>query len=994
MSTPIFVPLAPAMTVERIGAASSEAGLCIGEAVPDDANEGALQIRGSGDPDAATSLDIVATRGGYATGPYLADVGTPGMQVRWGVTGVSPWFGYIDPGYLRDIRTSYAGGTITDTYAVSEPRQLQSGVLAVAAVGTYNSVNTLRWFKRSTRTGMWSTVDIATGVDTDWRPGWVQLPTGRIIVYGVTSGAAAATAWTSTDDGATWAVWSTDTRITTGAGGTLCAEVVRDAVLVAVGPSEGTTAVDVVLCWSADGGQGFSSTVGDDSGDFRAIRLVVTAAGMPILLAIVDDGDPTPWPVRAYGIAYGGGLGTYVTTGLEAKSTAGTLAATVHDDGAIWAWSSSDAPADFLEARVSLDGGLTWHVPGGDVSALDLVFSNAAGTGGFNTIAAGTYKGALVVIGCTDSSSTADNSLMELWFGGYDSITESGSPGTNGSRIFAGYYGYGACLAMTDTPNALGWTKTDAGTGSTITVGTGGLKMVTSAGGNTRYTAPAAFFSGIVDPGDSIRMRWVVTVDSGGATTTDTAYLLVGITDGTNRQWVKLRFGANVLRILDNAGTLASATPALTSETEFLLAFAHDYPSAGGGLVSVWYKAVTADTWTALVTNQAVAEEAGVGTDVLEFGGSSLLNAATWYMQGPWWAPGSAEMDAGFTSPDDLHGRSLSAEVDVYVSSGIRIGGRGDAAVPGDAWTLPTAYALGAVNLLRSLAPSCRAETEPTNAQQTYVFGDGTMPIVLDTVALIGTNYRTAVLELSASNSWGSPADSVTLDATVFQGTVSSSVDGCLTFAAGSFAPHRFRTTEARRWFVTVSSATYEILDNDDRRLFVTGITSGKAGTAYVFADRMCAQLTGGAYSYARLKITAQTTADGAYRTGTVWPGLARPVSVLYDSGFVDRHTPRTTAYETSRGYRRVARAGAEMHELRIAWGIVDRLTFDYLENLVYMLRGLDGEAQPILFWRDPGDSTACALYTVDGPPTVENVTGEGPSALERLSQLRLREFR
>lgn len=992
MSTPIFVPLAPAMTSDRIGAASSEAGLCIGEATPDDANTGALQIRGSGEPDAATSLDVVATRGGYATGPYLADVGTPGMQVRWSVTGVSPWFGYIDPAYLRDIRTSYAGGSITDTFAVAEPRQLQSGDLAVVAVGTYNSVATLRWFRRELRTDAWSTVDIATSIDTDWRPGWVQLSTGRIIVYAVTSGAAAATAWTSTDDGATWSVWSADTRITTGGGGTLCAEIVRDAVLVAVGPSEGTTSTDVTLCWSADGGQGFSSTVGDDTGDFRAIRLVVTAAGMPILLAIVDDATLTPWPVRAYGVAYGGGLGTYVATGLEAASTAGTLAAAVHDDGAIWAWSCSTAPAGFLEARVSLDGGLSWHVPGGDVSALDLVFSNTAGSGGFNTIAAGTYKGALIVIGCTDSTSSADNSLMELWFGGYDSITEEGSPGTNGSRIFAGFYGYGGCLAMTDTPDALGWTPTNAGTGATISVVGSGLKIDSDGTNTTKYTATAPFWN--PDAGDSVRVRWKAKVDSGGAVGSSTAYVQIAIGDGTNRQWVRVRYASTGFRVATPGGTVATVTYDMTVETEFLLAFAHDYPSAGGGLFSIWYKAATSDTWTAALTNTATGEEAGVSTEVFEFGGIATGTACVWYIQGPWWAPGSAEMDAGFTSPDDLHGRSLSAEVDVYVSSGIRIGGRGDAAVPGDAWTLPTAYALGAANLLRSLAPSCRAETAPTNSQQTYVIGDGTMPIVLDTVALLGTNYRTAVVELNTANSWVSPADSVTLDATVFEGAVTGSVAGCLTFAAGSFAPHRFRSTEAHRWFVTVSAATYEILDNDDRRLFVSGITSGKAGTAYVFADRMCAQLTGGAYSYMRLRIPAQTTADGAYRTGTLWPGLARPVSVLYDSGFVDRHTPRTTAYETERGYRRIARSGAEMHELRIAWGIVDRLTYDYLDNLVYMLRGLDGEAQPILFWRDPTDSTACGLYTIDGPPTRENVCGEGRDALERLSQLRLREFR
>lgn len=1004
MASPIFCPLSPALTVTRVGAASDETGLVPGTIEASDSNEGALLLRASGTPTGSTAVDLALVTGGTATGPATQTVGLRGASTRWKLSTAAndEWTGYTWPGFLRDVRVSVKASVTASFPHVSGVRRIASGAMAYVRVRNAVGAQTIQFVSRSSRRASDTTVTVATGVSVDHRPAFVVLPTGRILVAGVISGAANVRIWKSDDNGATWTTWAARTGVGVNAsGGGLSMDAVNDAIVLVSGASELYVPTSTSVYWSADGGQNFALGGSQGSGTFLNGALVVPPSMIPVYVTAVSVGVGNA-DVRAYPVAFGGGFGafSYVYT-VAVNDPNSILGACTMDDGSLWVLTGNvNYPARQFDATVSLDGGLTWSAAGGGTSNAKNVFDTTYASGGYRGIALGCFEGSLVVIARTDTGvANEDNSIHEWWLGGYDQLTETDTGGSsNGSRGQVGYYGEaGGVFAPTDLPQSLGWTKTDVAAGATVTTATTGISIVGTTSNNSVFTAPASFWS--PDSGDSVRMRWR-TVVTAGSISFDVSYVMISISDGANRQWVKIRHDSNQVRVLDSTGTLwtSSASASFGAETEWMLCFAHDYPSAGGGQASLRYRHASSDAWETAFEAQAIGEEAGVATEVIQFGGTSVVSAADWAISGPWYAYGTDEMDGAWVNPTDLDGRPVSPFVDVQLVNGMSLGGSGDAGVRGDTYTLTPAYSRGAANLLRSLRPSCYAETSQDNAIVTYVLGDGTMPIVCDIVALFGTNYRLATIEFSATDSWASPAFSVSLDAALYASTVSTSVGGLVTLTGAAMIPHAYRSTPNRKFYLALKATNtevYEILDNDDRGIYVSGLGTGYGGeSAVVYGDRMMALIPSQSRMYARLNIPAQQTASDTYVTGTPWFGLRHPISILYDNGFVDSWEPNATEWSTDAGLRQAARRGGETHKRRIAWSTIDRLTTDYVVRLMAMLRRFDGPVQPVLYCMDPDDIRTLGLYTVEGPPTTENSYGEHRTAFERVSQLILTEYR
>lgn len=988
MPTGLFVNPPPTLLPASVLSASSQAGLTAGTPVSEKTNLGALRLRGSSvlTPSAAATLDVTLQTGGLANGWFTSDMGTAGATFRWRNTGDGStlWRGYTENQFVTYNRIAALASALIYYPYTSDVRTLANDRPGYVSVAEEIGNQRLKFHYKALRTDTWTQVTIATGISLAARPALVVLPTGRLLAYAYNATETRIDSYYSDDHGATWATWAntaTAMRPTSTTANTICVEAVGDAMVMVLGGSESGNAT-LQVGWSIDGGQNFSLTYTGAS--VGTVDTTVTKTGQALLAyntGGATDGHVVP-------LIYGGGIGADVKT-YTARSAAPQVALCCHDDGALWLFTNgyTDDALTAIAHQVSYDNGATWDAVGVD----DTVYDNGTGPGtprGPLRMTAGSWRGSIILLLTTNTvAAGTDNGTVELWLGGYDTLTEcytSSSEGHKGTNPYAQY-----SLLCDEFPDNLGWTLTNAGAGAAISKSTGGIKIVATAADNSYYSRT---FS-IAGIGDGFRFRYFFRVNSGGSIGDDSAAVFFAVSDGVNRQRVKIRHSTNQLRVSDSGGTIATASLLLASTmVEVFIAFNHDY-TAGAGLLTVLYRAEGQTAWSSLCSNNTVAEEAGVATEVIAIGGLVAASAVDWEISGFFVAEGG-KWATGFTNPTDLHGRPISAAIDVPIHSGLALGAFGGAGVAGDAYTFATTYRYAASNLWLSPRLPCRWQTEDTTGADEVIFYSAANLWHLDILTVHGTNWRTGTIEANTSNSWATPAQKATLDATVWQGTIGTSGVGYIAVDGQPFIPHEYRSTPGRRWFLRTSSATYEIADNGDSTIEVSGLPSGLSGTVYIFGDRMGVVLpTEWRYAYLRLTIDAQTSSDAAHRTGYVVPGRKHVVTTPYDSGFVDRYQAAAVVSATSSGHMHAGRVGSEHPELRIAWGLIDHTSNDYMRRIVALFRSLDGETRMFPFWRDLTDQKTLGLYRLTGSPVVvENSYGELSDAFDRLAQVILRE--
>lgn len=991
MPTGLFVNPPPTLRATAVLSASSQAGLTAGTPVSATANLGALRLRGSSvlTPVAAAALDVTLQTGGLANGWFTSDMGTAGATFRWRNTGdgSTSWRGYTENQFVTYCRIAALGSALIYYPYTSDVRTLANDTVGYLSVSSVAGASWLKFHYKAARTNTWTQVTIATsGVSIALRPALVVTTTGRLLAYAYNPTDERIDGYYSDDHGATWAAWavlsSGEMRpASSPTAGTICVEVVGDAMVMVLGGSESGNAT-LQIGWSLDGGQNFTRAYAGSS--VGTIDTTVTKTGQALLAyntGGATDGHVVP---LIYGGSIGSDLKTYV-----ARSASPQVALCTHDDGTLWLFYNG-AGADALTAidhQASYDNGATWDAVGVDATVYDNETLGGVNRGPLR-MTAGSWRGSIILLLTTDTVTAAtDNGTVELWLGGYDTLTEcytSSSEGHRGTNPYARY-----SLLGDEFPDNLGWTLSNIGAGATISKTLGGIKMVSVAGAdNSNYNRT---FS-IAGTGDGFRFRYNYRVNSGGSINNDSATVFFSCSDGVNRQWIKIRHSSIQLRALDPSGSIGTATMAASSMVEVFVAFNHDY-TAGGGLVTILYRAEGQTNWLALCSAVAVAEEAGVATETLLIGGTVVTSTVDWEISGFFVAEGG-RWASGFTNPTDLHGRPISAAIDVPIHSGLALGAFGGSGVAGDTYTFATTYRYAASNLWLSPRLPCRWQTANATGAHNAVFYSAASLWHLDVVTVHGTNWRTGYVEVNTSDSWGTPANRVALDATVWQGTITTSGLGYVLVDGAPFIPHEYRSTPGRRWFLRTSSATYEIADNGESTIHVADLPSGLSGTIYIFGDRMGVVLpVAWAYAYLRLVIDDQTSPDGAHRTGYIVPGRKHAITTPYDSGFVDRYQAAAVVSATSSGHVHAGRVGSEHPELRIAWGLIDHTSNDYMRRIVALFRSFDGETRPFPFWRDVNDQRTIGLYRLTGSPVVvENSYGELSDAFDRLAQVILRE--
>ncbi len=945
---------------------TSEAGLTVGEPTPASGNDGTLRLRCSGTPTAAAAVTVTLQGSGAPLGVTTGEDGyAHGASVVWANDSApATVYGYVDTPYL--VRAFAPVAYSNDQYTIGRVRQLADGSLGVLRHRT--TFNNDHYFHRITDYSTSTTANwIVQGNASEYLPDFVVLPSGRLVLFTfeISEVPGGTVSYYSDDHGVTWTLLSRNVC----ASNTYAVEVVGDDIVMIAHSS--TPKVYV----SRDGG-GTATLIGEFTNSVSNIRTCVFNGRV-----IVASQSATSTAIFE---VVPGGLETVLTAD-AGRNWSGVQAIVSRDDGSLWLFAAGSTAANKCDivASVSTDGGSTWYEY--DDPVMDCEDTPAAAW--CYMMAGAQWKDQIVLACAVNADTGSDNNLLFLGFGGWSNLTERSIDLTANGGVYRHSY------LPIDYPAALGWTETAFGTGGTLT-NQGLTRLITTVGNNRYWTASTSIWNPAA--GDSRRVRIRIKVASGSHTGSGPD-LSMNISDGANTTRIWLTFGTTTTRIKDVAGaTIADVTVDGTGWVEWLIAMSHDVPP-GQLESSVWYKPDSTGVWVAAYTNNQQTEAAGA-TNSMRFGSISggVSDFQVAYIGV---ADDDNSMSGGFTSPDDLNGRSLSAAGDFYIVNGVHLGAYGTGGVSGDTYALATRYTYGKEKVWSELRPSCRTQSAADGVTWSVTFDAGATDLFRgDMLAAFGTNMRTARWQMNATDSWGTPTVDAPLDATLTSFTVGAGVRGygyVGPTVSPNWRPGQWKSNgDSRRFFITVGSTVYEITDNDEDRIYVDSVDLGGAtGTAYIFGDRMAATFTFGQYRFARFAVTsAQDTADGAYRLGTPIVGKKWSPDQLYDWGFVDRVTPNVTTTEAENGAVATYRRGPALDSLAIQWPPLDRLVTDVELRLRDFYRAIEGSLTPVVLWRASTDQGTLSMVQVREVYSASNVLGELDNAVTRVDQLMLRE--
>jgi len=616
--------------------------------------------------------------------------------------------------------------------------------------------------------------------------------------------------------------------------------------------------------------------------------------------------------VEVWEIIPGGGVGSAVQGQVGCNNDVSAIVC--RDDGTIFVWgfNASGSKVGDVQCAVSVDDGATFTLVGAG-NVLDLHDTPTANP--FAQVSAGVWGEKVVMLLVTEADTGSDYNVLLLTWGEYANVSEAIVSTTDGQP-------YSHTYIPSDTPDAHGWTKTDAGGGATVATQQV-LNIAGTSVANSYYTASSAFFN--PSAADSVRLRFRCRVNSGGAATENRAFLVLAVTDTVNQQEARLRFSTTEFKLTDGPGNaLGTVTLDMTAWTDILIAYTHDKVANVSGELSLWTKQDADALWVEQITAAVLTEDVGTA-NILRFGGGLSTGSVDWDVILLETADDSASMSGGRTNPDDLTGRPLNAAYPMWLTSGLRLSAMNGGGMPADSYTLQTAYSYDKRNVWRELRPSRQLRSSTDAGSLDVVFDAGANNVfTAKHVAMFGTNARTITFEMNATDSWGAPSVSQAMTTNIATGTTSTSNrgPGYIGPASGTWIPGQFRSDgDAHRYFLTIADDTYEITDNDQNTLYVENVDFSAVGasTFYIFSDRAGVVLgLAQRHRFARVSIPAQDTADEDLRLGTLIMGDGFEPAINYSQNFTDRTEPNITIEESTAGYRSSARVGPRRYQLSI----------------------------------------------------------------------------
>ena len=968
-----------------------------------------LVIEGAGDQATAKQLRILSQRGGYP--------GPDGATFAWRNEGDSLYRGHNFPRNASNWESIVWANNSGTTKKGETPNAvtLDSGAVLCAHQRVIDDsgtdVQALYVSARNATTHAWSHVQVMKlGSVTTFglQPAILQLPSGRVLLfhYVALSGNMQIRMRYSDDDGATWAIGS--------------GECLKTAIDISGSPGSGNSGYD---CYTMDAAylngqilllvelelhdtsqtkqQVLLQLASSDLGcTFSQVELptgygghkptIVTAGGVFHVFSLKHKTGSTAQVgyrqiANAYQPLSNAGehveIADYWATATDTgdKVTEGSIAATVDDAGGLHVYGVRFSGSYATRQAYSGDNGDTWT----EYESWD------RGQGDSSTypddFATVYQRGRVLLFHSWETDVSAfDHSLTLAYLGGYSEVEiprPADDVSTTSQIGMNGYYPF-------ELPENVGWTAAGSGTGL---LAPGALSVTGTAARYYSKTYTATIAQGSL----SLIQASVSASGSGG----DYAAYSVRLDDGSNGYQATVRLYTDHLELWDqNAGSQIGGdlTIDVTAGVQVLLAMANND-------VRMWYRANTTSEdarWSVGPTSGSLNDNS-TGSNSRIFGnklfavGSATVTSA-WQMVRT--AAGSevgAGLASGQTNPDDLFGRAFGSSP-VYVDSGATIAAVDGPAFAGDSWNVDTRYEYPIEDVLPAVAPSpITGWRSVGTAEQTIAFQ---LDAAAETIALNdvialhleGINWRLGKLQGYdiGTTSW---VDIVTLDAATGQSGLTFARNGNITKPgsgtnAGSWYYMPGELDGATAELVSGSTVRRKISSNNEGawrdsttkqlkfKIDDTAVSDPGSGTLNIWSRRLTAivQMRGVTYQGYRIKIDAQSTADGYFEIGSAVLG---PVFIFgrdYSWGRVRSIEPNVEVTTATDGSRRSRKRGNARRAVDFGWteGVDLTNISKTTPDPDYAMGTTSGGAEPIAASQDGPLLMYGLADMLDGPHT------------------------
>lgn len=895
-----------------------------------------LVIEPSGTPTADDDINVRTVRGGHP--------GPTGATFAWRTGGSGDWYGWEGPiltNWWRLQRyTASSTGERNPTAVV-----LTDGSLVVA-VDRVNSSQRAVWVRAvdldAETVGSSVTVhsEDVSGGGHDLYPTILQLPDGRLLLFHLThsTGDAQVDGWTSTDDGATWALTGRSLLpdaidLATYTPHRMRAAYGNGEILLLIETTSTGPNYEVWQYASGDYGHSFEA-VGSSPTDSTADEHELVDCVFVNDLFIISRNNKQS-NASAIAIRLGSAFDDHTLAAADAAraedyaTTSRALA--VSDDETLYYLVSGTA--DVL-VETSADYALSNSVEANDF------MSNGADFRPDNMFALFS-RGRLVVLGNQVAPANDVNSL-NCWIGaGYSTVTLPLDP-TPPSTTWQQegwenvWYGIAGPAAATS-----GLADTSTGTPTVATNSDGSVSISCGAGDTAQYedtdTASATY--------EEVRAEWHWEHVSG------TADVQLRCCESTTpaRTSIKVRLTSTGLELHDaSSGLITSA--AITGEIEVRAALK-------GQDAQVWYRAhdLQEKDWTELGSSSTITEV--TGTTVTKLARIIVNNSSEvkfWrfadHVAGPSTSGDTATpWSDGFTNPGDLHGRPYPVAASAYVTDGVSIKAIDGPTFRDDAFTMEVQHEYPIEHLF-PLYQSSRALTWRSSSTATdmsiacrYATGEDAH-LLSDTIGIwyegnvpgdiVVKGYDTG------AGSWTTLA-TFTLSKTVrFERHGNTVIPD--TGSTGGSSDYYDRNALKGGWFeFPTSGDVRSIVSNtegnwdagaiDEKRptLYLTGIDGGEdaSGTAGRIWFRRALGIIhlAGANKYQGIQVVLRPAGSGPVPPAGIYEGkvMVGPLVVFGHQPDLVRTRelePNTEVIEFEDGTRRMRRLGDPRLRVEIAW--------------------------------------------------------------------------